>query len=276
VNGPAASSRARHGGVDGQVVHRVGAAEPQHSRSRVGRRRLHHDGRRTDQGVGAAQVLLDLRQARAPCQRRSVGAERLVAWMPSGLERKTGWSLAEHAGERSPAGCSGCSPPPGPGRRPRRPARLRRRRARRSRWRADRRRHRLREGRLLLGRGAAAVHGHRREDHELPAGGVPDLARTWPCSRAPGCEAAHLHACPVKGTPRLAYAGPVRVLQRASNRLMGGSAIAQLGMRVTQIGLICVLVSCLVSADAADQRMAAGGLAGRVAENPAGGFSGWS
>jgi hypothetical protein len=219
--------------------------------------------------------LISVKRAPIASGARSAPSASLPGCCPGWSARPAGRSPST-PGRGPRTGCSGCSPPPGPGRRPRRPARLRRRRARRSRWRADRRRHRLREGRLLLGRGAAAVHGHRREDHELPAGGVPDLARTWPCSRAPGCEAAHLHACPVKGTPRLAYAGPVRVLQRASNRLMGGSAIAQLGMRVTQIGLICVLVSCLVSADAADQRMAAGGLAGRVAENPAGGFSGWS
>jgi hypothetical protein len=33
-----------------------------------------------------------------------------LAGMLSGLERKTSWSLAEHAGEASPDGCSGCSP----------------------------------------------------------------------------------------------------------------------------------------------------------------------
>lgn len=57
---------------------------------------------------------------------------------------------------------------------------------------------------------------------------------------------------------------------------MGGSAIAQHDMRVTQIRLIWVVVCCLVPADAADRRVAAGGLAGRVAVDPAGGFSGWS
>jgi hypothetical protein len=57
---------------------------------------------------------------------------------------------------------------------------------------------------------------------------------------------------------------------------LDGLAIVQHVMRVTQIRLICVLVDCVVPADVAVQRMAAGGLAGRVAADPAGGFSGWS
>ncbi|WP_187365932.1 hypothetical protein [Trebonia kvetii] len=40
-------------------------------------------------------------------------ARACVAGMLSGLERKTGWSLAEHAGRSTRPGCSGCSPPPG-------------------------------------------------------------------------------------------------------------------------------------------------------------------
>jgi len=41
----------------------------------------------------------------------------------------------------------------------------------------DRGRHRVREGRDTVGRGAAAVHGNRWQDHELPARGVPRLHR---------------------------------------------------------------------------------------------------
>lgn len=59
--------------------------------------------------------------------------------------------------------------PLGPGCSPRRRPRLRCLRARRPRRRPDRRRHRLREERGLLGRRPAAVHGHGWQDHELPA-----------------------------------------------------------------------------------------------------------
>ena len=42
-----------------------------------------------------------------------VRARACLAGMLSGLERKTGWSLAEHAGEKRRTGCSGCSRRPG-------------------------------------------------------------------------------------------------------------------------------------------------------------------
>jgi hypothetical protein len=56
---------------------------------------------------------------------------------------------------------------------------------------------------------------------------------------------------------------------------MGGSAIVQHDMRVTLIRLIRLICSWFI-ASSPPMRMAAGGLAGRVAADPAGGFSGWS
>jgi hypothetical protein len=81
-------------------------------------------------------------------------------------------------------GCSGCSPRRGgtlawSARRPR----LCHRRPGRPGWGADRRRYRVREERGLPGRGAAAVHGHGREDHELPARRLPRRCRAeGPCT----------------------------------------------------------------------------------------------
>src|SRR5580700_7327326 len=42
-----------------------------------------------------------------------VRARACLGGMLSGLGRKTSWSLAEHAGEATPDGCSGCSRPAG-------------------------------------------------------------------------------------------------------------------------------------------------------------------
>jgi hypothetical protein len=63
-------------GVRGEVVDRVGAAVSQQAGAAAGRCCLDHGGGRADPRVGAAQVLLDLRQVRAH-RRRLAGAERL-------------------------------------------------------------------------------------------------------------------------------------------------------------------------------------------------------
>jgi hypothetical protein len=66
-------------------------------------------------------------------------------------------------GRRRRTGCSGCSRPPGgTPQRPRRRPLIRCRGARRPGRRPDGRRHWVRGGRLPVGRGAAAVHGHGR------------------------------------------------------------------------------------------------------------------
>jgi hypothetical protein len=108
-----------------------------------------------------------------------VRARACLGGMLSGLERKTSWSLAEHAGETTPDGMQ--------------------RLFTTARWDPDLVRDDVRgyvaaalgdpDGVLIgddtgfreegdaLGGSAAAAHGHGREDHELPAGGVPGLCR---------------------------------------------------------------------------------------------------
>jgi len=134
------------------------------------------EGSRLASGLDDAFALVAARFFRREVRSR---ARACVAGMLSGLERKTGWSLAEHAGENSPDGMQ--------------------RLFTTARWDADLVRDDVRDyvvsalgdpdgvligddtgfekkGRLL-GRGAAAVHGHRGQDHELPARRVPRLRR---------------------------------------------------------------------------------------------------
>ena len=66
--------------------------------------------------VQAWAVRLDALHARiAPRFARAEPRRRVLAYLRGllgNVGRKNGWQLAEHAGEATPMGCSGCWPPP--------------------------------------------------------------------------------------------------------------------------------------------------------------------
>jgi hypothetical protein len=60
-------------------------------------------------GLEALHAQITGRFVRAEPRRRALAYLRGLL---GNVGRKNGWQLAEHAGERTPMGCSGCWPPP--------------------------------------------------------------------------------------------------------------------------------------------------------------------